>query len=241
MRTLPKIASVFAAALLTLLFTGCVWIGDALKALTPEGSEDPLLSDTATEAAATEDAGSGQNPVFTLLSDFFGTFEKACSGLYDEALHSGADGAELYSALMSDAAVAARIRSTVGMLSEGDERGSYSGTFTGAYAGNGVLDIRNAFEYRFDSGEELTGTLSGGKELHAVFSGGSEYSDFTLVKTSDGFRMTVMHGGQAGVLVLSPASLEYARVPNAEVGDEPGIPDGAKKLVFTEGSFSIAE
>lgn len=239
-KTVSRMIAAIAAAICAAAFCGCAWVGDALKALTPDETEEPFAAVTPT-AAATEDDFSVQNPVFTLLSDFFRVFEDAGNGMHDAALQSGEECARLYSEMLSDAAVAAKLRSTVGLLAEGDERGSYSGTFSGAYAGSGAIDLRNAFEYRFDSGEELTGTLSGGTELHAVFSGGSEYADLILIKSGDGYVMIVTREGISGALELSPGSLEYARCPEEDIGDAPGIPDGAVKLVCSEGTLKISE
>ena len=239
-----KLIAISLAAIALFILPGCVWIGEGLSALTPDSGETDAPAEDYSHARETEGAAPvADNPVFAFLTGFSVCFQHASSGLHEAVFDSGdASVSRLYTELKRDEAATALIRATVGLLAEGDERGSLSGTFSGAYAGAGEIKLRSAFSYRFDSGDEITGTLAEGKSLHASLTKGNDLIEITIVHSGADYTLTVIRGGEAGLLELSRSALKYARVPESGVsGSEDGIPDGVPTLEYSEGALKLPE
>ena len=187
---------------------GCVWLGEALGALTPAETDEGLGTEAAsaapTEAAA--NASEGDNPVLVFVTDFMRAFSAASNGLADYAYEQGGEKAELAMLLMRDESKAALVASTVGMLGDRSALGAFSGTVTGAYSGNGNLSKEGEFTFTLDSGGTVKGSFAK-NALTAAVPGGK----LSLYKVNGEYLLWFTDGEGTGIISMLGRKLRYAR------------------------------
>ena len=222
-------ALVLFAALITL--SGCVWLGEALGALTPAETDSDLGTEAATasptEAAAP--ASDGDNPVLVFVTDFMRTFSAATNGLADYAYEQGGEKAELSMLLMRDESKAALVASTVGMLGDRSALGAFSGAVTGAYSGSGTLSKEGDFTFTLDSGGAVKGSCTR-NALTASVPGGK----LSLYKVNGEFVLWFTDVEGTGVISMIGRKLRYVRY-DEKLEHKPELPSKspAAELVYT--------
>lgn len=156
-----KYLTAFALALALAAFSGCVWLGEALSALTPAETDLPLGSTLPTAVPEATDApySDSDNPVLFFITGFQLAFAKASKGLPSFAYEKGGETQELAMRLMRDESRLCLVAATAGMLPDRTEVGSFTGTVTGAYAGSGVLTNTGDFSFTLLKGGEIKGSL----------------------------------------------------------------------------------
>ena len=244
MRRRPKtLYALIAALVLLLTLPGCAHIGSALIE-GGSGTEAPGGPAFEEPSPTPEPAEEKPNPVFTLLSDFIVRYRESSDGLMDAVFGSGSpELSVLYTALAGDEAMLSRLYVTVGMLARDEDSRVFTGTFAGAYAGQGTLRLMNSFRYEFESGDELVGTLSGGNSLHCAYTLGSETVIMDIKTTENGYLARVERGGSIGFLETSGSGLRYVRLGADEIPETDGFPEdtGAETLLYSEGKASLSE
>ncbi|MCR5808785.1 MAG: hypothetical protein K6G56_04415 [Clostridiales bacterium] len=235
-------AALFACCLL--LLCGCAWIGQALDGLTPDETEAPAAT-KAPEITEAPEAVLADNPVFAFLSEFYRAYRQASNGLLDSVLESGDEkAASLYMSAMRDSALLSEVYSTIGMLSEEDGTSAFSGTFTGAYAGQGRLTFINTFSYVFDSGAEIRGSLKDGA-LRFDITEGDKLTSVALVRAKTTYFVWITGGEETGAAEIRQGFYRYTRFKNSLLADSvetefPKVPN-APVLMFIGGELTVSE
>ena len=239
-RVRTALAALIAAA--ALFSCGCSELGSALE------NASGLSTSAPTEAIPTEQAPEptvfeARNGVFDLFTDFFKVFASASDGLF-EAVYDSEDGALRtgYLSLMRDEALLSKLYSSVGILTVEGESGLFADTLTGPYAGSGYYRSDGSFEYDFDSGDRLTGSIADGT-LSAKL--GSEVSETMLrvARTENGFFFRIDSAGSSCVCELRQGSVRYV---SCGAGLLEGLPDDTFPeiggvLEFSSGEAHITE
>ncbi|MBO4847739.1 MAG: hypothetical protein J5586_01115 [Clostridia bacterium] len=247
MRSKAKKAYCFIALLAAAacMLSGCARISGAIKDAGTKTTDAPLLEPTLSptdEPLPTEKT----NPVFIFLTGFISEYGRASAGLLDSVFMSGdAELTGLYAALAGDEALVSRLFVTVGMLTQDEGRSTFSGTFTGAYAGSGQLRHMNSFSYAFDNGDELVGTLTSGTDLKCAYTADGETIIMTVALTESGYVMRVERGGMLGCAEIAPDGLRYERfaAKDAPDGDMHVFPEvaGTSILTYSGGAAALSE
>lgn len=227
------------------LSVGCDRVKGKLDGIVTTPSPAPTEA-AATEAPTPRPASFSGNEVFEMLTRFFAEYGSAADGLI-EAVYSSGDPAIMSECflLLHDEAYVARIFASVGMLVFDDESSYCSGTVTGAYAGSGYMLPDGDFEYDFEQGGSLSGTVTDGRRIEAYFKNGEGGVTVKVNRLSDGFIFLVEDGGVTGICEVRERYLCYGRFPTAQVFDvgDSGFPDiaGVGILIYSDGAVSISE
>ena len=227
---------VSAALIAALLLTGCSKISDALSGV---GATPAPTSAAVTPTEAVSPAPDAEeNPVFGFVGGFIADYEKASRGLFDAVYGSGAETDGLLS-LQRDEALAASLRSTVGMLPVGGDGGLFGGSVTGPYAGTGGINAKGSFNYAFETGGSISGRIENGSLLRARIVSDGETADIALSYTGGRWLLLIVRGDEAEFLEISGSSLRFARTGSgAHALSEPTVfPDTGAVLVYGDGKL----
>jgi hypothetical protein len=235
---------VLALAALTLLSSGCVWLGEALSKASATDAPAPAETEAPSPTAAPSPL---ENPVFAVFSDYNRLRSQGAKGLVDAAYDSD-DG--LARALLMDflreESLLSRVFVTVGMLSRESADAAFTGSFTGAYSGSGELLTNGSFSYVFDSGDTIRGTVEGRIAIRCEITDGYVSYSIVLFRSTDSIIVRVVSRGETGVYELTADGFRYARGASAlikgdNLGGEFPSAEGLSYLYWSGGVLTAEE
>lgn len=205
-----------------------------------------LPTSVPTDAPTPEPAYTSGNDVFDMLTKFFREYTPAASGII-EAVYASGDRAIISECfmLLRDETYVARLYASVGMLAYNEESFRCSGSVSGAYGGSGSVLPDGEFEYEFESGGSVSGSITDKSRIEAVFSIGGGSVTVTVNMLDEGFVFFVRSGSFTGICEVRDGYIRYGRFPSAQVFDlgDGGFPDiaDAEIFIYSDGSVSFSE
>lgn len=245
MTKIRTIALLLAVIIVSFASSGCDRINEKLDGIVPTDSPAPTEA-AATSAPSPVPAVYPGNEVFGMLNRFFEVYGSAADGMV-EAVYSLGDRAIMSECflLLHDEAYVARLFASVGMLVFDEESSYCSGTVTGAYAGSGYMLPGGDFEYDFEAGGSVSGSITDGRRIEAYFKEGVKGVTIKVNRLGEGFLFLVGDGGVTGICEVRDGYLCYGRFPTSQIFDigDGGFPDiaGVEKLIYSGGAVSFSE
>lgn len=235
-----KYLAALAALAFCLAFCGCASLGDYLSSLAPEQTEDAVPVSQTAPVETQRPPAAGQNPVFTVLSEFSGAFRKGSAGMLDAVISlEDEQAAQLYMELMDGEAALVRALWAVGMIPAAESGGGWSGSVSGAENGEGRLRESGAFTFTFGSGEKLTGSLEDPCVFRCEFNGGRTV--IKLVKLSGGFMMSVSGAQSSGVAQIGADGIRFTHAEAGFDAEQGEFPEGSPVLSYSVSGAAALE